>query len=279
MLIYKISDKDYKYCYIGKTTRKFQERVKEHLKELERRKHHNTFLQNIYNKTPNRLVFEIVEEGITTVEELNAKEIYYIKTLGSVNIHKGGLGGDNLTNHPHRKTLAEQNKKRNIERARRNYFEQFGEVSQYSKEGDCIRTCRSLKDFEEFGFISTQIRYCLTGKLKTHKGYAFFSESNKPNCVKSFLKIHLVDRSKGVSRGSLVSRVGEAGKQKKIETLKKAAKQRRVKVGKFDSNGKLLAKYSSTLEAAKQEGIHQGTISNYIKSKKQNRKGFIWKKV
>jgi group I intron endonuclease len=65
----------------------------------------------------NNFVKEILEDGLLTIEELNKREIHWIsyynshdKSIG-YNITLGGDGGDTLSNHPNKKTIAE--KKRN----------------------------------------------------------------------------------------------------------------------------------------------------------------------
>ena len=100
MLIYKIVDNVTGKGYIGKTERSFSRRVKEHLNLLTHNKHHNHYLQNIYNKDPERISFKILEEDIQCLRELNQKEILYITEQGEFNVAKGGEGGDTLSTHP-----------------------------------------------------------------------------------------------------------------------------------------------------------------------------------
>lgn len=112
MIIYKIVDNKTGKTYIGQTSRTFTKRKKEHLNLLIRNKHHNMYLQNIFNKDASRLVFEIVEENIETVEELNKKEIEYINKDGDLNMSEGGYVGAPMKNHPRKQEIY---KKRSID--------------------------------------------------------------------------------------------------------------------------------------------------------------------
>jgi len=64
MVIYKIVDIQTGDAYVGKTVKKAERRFKEHLRLLSLNRHHNTRLQRIYNKNPERLKLQILEEGI-----------------------------------------------------------------------------------------------------------------------------------------------------------------------------------------------------------------------
>ena len=100
MNIYKIVDIVTGRVYIGKTQDSCKKRQTQHWSLLKKGKHHNIQLQRVYNKDPSRLIFEIVEENISDIKQLNLLEIYYIQQLGSLNMTRGGDGGDTMTNHP-----------------------------------------------------------------------------------------------------------------------------------------------------------------------------------
>lgn len=105
MVIYQVVDKKTGKAYIGKTSRDFLQRKTEHIKLLKKNKHHNPYLQNIFNKDQLRLKFSILEKGIKTEEELNLKEIKWIEKTGQLNIHTGGAGGDTLSKHPNKEKI------------------------------------------------------------------------------------------------------------------------------------------------------------------------------
>ena len=49
------------------------------------------------------------------------------------------------------------------------------------------------------------------------------------------------------------------------------------KVGKFDKDGNLIAKYNSIVEAAASEGSPRVSIDNVLQGKRYTLKGFVWK--
>jgi len=102
MVIYKIVDIQTGDAYVGKTVKKAERRFKEHLRLLSLNRHHNTRLQRIYNKNPERLKLQILEEGILCETTLNERECYWIIMEGSLNITAGGEGGDTLSKHPNK---------------------------------------------------------------------------------------------------------------------------------------------------------------------------------
>jgi len=108
MYIYKIVDINTGRVYIGKTEGSCKKRQVQHWNLLKKGKHHNVQLQRVYNKDPSRLVFEIVEKDISDRKQLDLLEIYYIQQLGSLNMTKGGDGGDTITNHPDRESIVKK---------------------------------------------------------------------------------------------------------------------------------------------------------------------------
>jgi hypothetical protein len=102
MVIYKIVDTQTGDTYVGKTVKKAKDRFREHLRLLSQNKHHNIRLQRIYNKNPERLKLQILEEGMLHETALNERECYWIMMQGSLNITAGGEGGDTISNHPNK---------------------------------------------------------------------------------------------------------------------------------------------------------------------------------
>lgn len=92
--IYKISNENGK-VYVGQS-KDISRRLARHRNMLTHNKHKNTHLQNSWNKNSN-FKFEILE--ICPSEDLNIREIYWIRELQSMNPgfgfnrHEGGLGG------------------------------------------------------------------------------------------------------------------------------------------------------------------------------------------
>ena len=91
--IYKITINDY-YIYIGQSVN-IERRWSAHLNELKQNKHCNKKLQNVYNKYPDSVKFQILEE--CDIDELDEREMFYIKQFDTYNSDYGlnmNLGGD-----------------------------------------------------------------------------------------------------------------------------------------------------------------------------------------
>jgi group I intron endonuclease len=97
MIIYKATNKINSKIYVGQTTKKIEERMKSHLKKC----------KTIFSKAINKhgfenFIFEIIDNA-TNKDELDEKEIYWIKELNSLtpngyNISSGGQGKSKVCN-------------------------------------------------------------------------------------------------------------------------------------------------------------------------------------
>jgi len=95
MIIYKATNKITGKCYIGQTIQKLEKRIQGHLRESKNHKGRPFFLSIIKNGIEN-FVFEEIER-VNSIEELNDREIFWIKELNTVspfgyNITAGGQG-------------------------------------------------------------------------------------------------------------------------------------------------------------------------------------------
>lgn len=91
--IYKITINDY-YIYIGQSM-DIERRWYTHLNKLKRNRHQNTKFQNVFNKYPNTIKFEIIEE--CDVDKLDNKEMFYIEYFNTYKSDRGlnmSIGGD-----------------------------------------------------------------------------------------------------------------------------------------------------------------------------------------
>lgn len=101
--IYKITlgERD----YIGSSSN-IEKRYRRHLYELKYDRHHNIFMQRIYNKYKDiDISLEIIEE--TDKDLLEREKFWILKLCPSLNIGSVG-GGDNLTNNPNREKIIEK---------------------------------------------------------------------------------------------------------------------------------------------------------------------------
>jgi group I intron endonuclease len=80
--------------YVG-SSKNFEQRKKEHLRDLRNNKHHSPFLQRQYNKYGNP-IFEVLEE-VVRIEEMHQLEEKWINKIGELNGVKSAVGGDRVS--------------------------------------------------------------------------------------------------------------------------------------------------------------------------------------
>lgn len=103
--VYKIENKKNSLFYIG-STKNLHKRVLRHKNELFLGKHHNQYMQHVYNKHGKIFEYHIVETCLP--KDLLAREQYWIDKLNpKYNIGPVG-GGDNYTNHPNKELIKEK---------------------------------------------------------------------------------------------------------------------------------------------------------------------------
>lgn len=97
--IYKITCIETNKIYIGQTTKSIDKRLLEHFKVAERNRTYKSYLYNAMNTYDKaKFIIESIDFA-NDKEELNAKEIYWIKKLDTrnpsigYNIQEGGTGG------------------------------------------------------------------------------------------------------------------------------------------------------------------------------------------
>ena len=200
MIIYKYTNKLNGKIYIGQTVRTLEERLKEHMRKN----------KTIIDKALNKYGIDNFEIEIlckcNDVNELNEKEIYYIKLYNSLipNGYNQCYGGGNTMGYHHKdiskqkmsehkkgkktgvnnpfygKTHSEETKKRFSEQRKgrklsQEWRDNIGK-SQFKKvlcvENNTIY--ESIKDCgEKLGIEPTHITRVCKGKGKTAKGYSF----------------------------------------------------------------------------------------------------------
>ena len=98
MIIYKVTNLVNQKVYIGQSINSLDHRKKQHYKESKYHKNDTTYFHNALKKYSEQdFIWEILEE-LTSLEELNSREIYWIEYYQSTNKEKGynlKLGGNN----------------------------------------------------------------------------------------------------------------------------------------------------------------------------------------
>lgn len=114
MIIYKVTNIVNNKIYIGKTIHSLNTRMLGHINKSKKKLFSGSLFYKALRKYgETNFKWEIIDTCDNEID-LNKKEIYYIKLYNSTNhdigynIHAGGNGGDNLTNHPDRQLIIEK---------------------------------------------------------------------------------------------------------------------------------------------------------------------------
>ena len=98
MIIYKVTNLVNQKIYIGQSINSLDHRKKQHYKESKYHKNDTTYFHNALKKYSEQdFIWEVLEE-LTSLEELNSRETYWIEYYQSTNKEKGynlKLGGNN----------------------------------------------------------------------------------------------------------------------------------------------------------------------------------------
>lgn len=130
--IYKIIINDY-YIYIGQSI-DIEKRWNGHLNELKRNKHYNKKLQNVFNKYPNTIKFEIIEE--CGESKLDEREMFYIEQFKSYNTDYGlnmSIGGECVC----RKYKTKEEARAALSKSRREHYNTHKEIYKEKRKEYC----------------------------------------------------------------------------------------------------------------------------------------------
>ena len=78
--IYKITNTHNGMYYIGSTSRTFDERYKQHIRDFKSKRHCNIHMLNSYRKNPNYFTFEVIHV-ILNKKEIELKELEYLNAI------------------------------------------------------------------------------------------------------------------------------------------------------------------------------------------------------
>lgn len=229
--IYQIKNLVNNKLYIGQTTRPLHKRIYEYKSAFNLNKFHNQHLLNAFNKYGwDNFEFKIIDSG-TTIDELNEKEIYYIKKFNTTNKSIGyniSDGGRNSI--PTIETLEKMSRSHLGKKQSNNWINKriaiagTDEAKKYGRK----------KTNEEKKYLSDNSPKYWLGK-------------NRDNNTKE--KISNTIKEKGLS-----------DKQKKI--LYKKVYVRNPKTNEP------IETYESTVHASNVIGVNQSTISRWCKNEK-----------
>ena len=215
--IYKITCSENNKVYVGQAIN-IQDRWKTHIQCLNRNKHHNIHLQRAWNKYgENNFKFDIIE--YCEKEDLNDKEIYWIKELSSFkNGYNRTLGGGGILGRKYTKEEIEKRTGKNNPFYRKKHKDGWLKmvlsasnaitskpvIQIDSNNGEIISRYNSMSEASRvFGISPTAIQLCVEGKNKRACGYYWVLEEDyssfdfKPFVNNSIKKVCQIDFKTG----------------------------------------------------------------------------------
>lgn len=296
--------------YIGQTY-SIKNRFYRHKNELLKNKHHNTHLQNAWNKYGIEN-FEFIILEYCDIELLNEREIYWIKFYDSFNNGYNQTSGDigcrgyKHTQSEIAKMISSRNPKVVIQLDMDlNIVKEWESASQASKtlgvyKNAIINCCqkknnvKSVKGFvwvykEDFDNID--YNYYLIKSISIPKKVGQF-DSNF-NLIKIWDSIHSISKEFPNSSGSISQVcnhkrnsykgfiwlfVDNNGKPIDNYDYTKIKVKRTQKVAQYDTSDNLIYIYKSIRDSCNHTGFNKKSISNAC-NKNTIYKGFIWKYV
>lgn len=241
MVIYKIELNN--KVYIGQTCWGYKKRILKHKSDLKRNKHSNNHLQNAYNKYGIKSFKSCIIDKAETIEELNEKEIFWIKYYNSIkegyNIHTGGLN----------QKLSEKTKKKISIKSKETW-----KSNEYRKKhSDSIKKRVACYD------IKKRLMLVFNSPLDAS---IFF------NCVPA--QINSSARTQSFSCGYLWKYLKDEWKYDKYNG----------RIGKliwqYRLNGEFIKSYSSLEEASKQTGLSKEAIAGVANGSRKSHKEYMF---
>ena len=159
---------------------------------------------------------------------------------------------------------------------------------------------KNVTGFEQYQVSNKgRVRSLKNGNPRIMKGFmnnkGYFVVDLSKNGIRNHKYIHrlvALEFADGYFEGAIVNHKDENPKNNKQENLewctyqyninysnnlKKARKANVKKVAKFDTDGKLIKKYESITEAARDNRVSGASISNCLLGKHKTSCGFLWK--
>jgi len=247
-VIYKITNNINGKVYIGQTTKKLYERIKEHIYNSKRNSQY-AIHKAIRKYGENNFNWEIIDTA-TNRDELNDKEVYWIGKYKS-NSHLGYNmtdGGDGISGYKMSNEAKKKMSKSKIGKYSSGNHPRAKSVIQLSTSGEFIGEFATSKDASnEFGGDFSGISKCCKGEINSMYGFIWiYKDDYNENNVSKRVEMY---RNNGAKRS----------------------------VCKFDKDGKYIETFNSLTEASLSVGGNPSAILRCCKGKQKTHKGFIWK--
>ena len=190
MLIYKITNQINNKIYIGQTTRTLQERIYSYRQEFLYAKISRPIIAAMRLYGIENFIFEILEDDISSKEELDEKEKYYIQFYSSLTYQNGynvELGGNSAGKH------SEETKKKISEAQVGEKNHRFGKTGKEDAMSKPIIELTTGKTFESANLAAKFFGLCFSHVCAVARGergstggmvFRYLDENNKPIYVK-----------------------------------------------------------------------------------------------
>lgn len=187
MIIYKISNNKNNKVYIGQTTQKLSDRIHNYKEEVKFSNRNRPIILAMRKYGFKNFRFEILHDNITTKEELDELEIYYIKKYKSLITENGyniELGGNSVGKH------SEETKKKISEAQlgeKNHMFNKTGKLNAKSKPVIELTTGKTYESANlaanDLGLEFSHVCSVARGERGSHKGYVFRYLDNNNNPI------------------------------------------------------------------------------------------------
>jgi group I intron endonuclease len=179
--------------YYG-SSMKVEKRLKQHRQDLEKRKHHNIYLQRAWNKNSDIFNFFLVEETNFSDEKslLLHEQAYIDNNIDGYNLAPAG-GGDTLSKHPNNKEIREKMKQSIQHRMssytpaeRKKLFGKNGEKNGNWKNGGVSKKkCPKCNN----NWISVTSKHCGDCRDRHGVNNSFFGRKHKVETIEYLSKV------------------------------------------------------------------------------------------
>lgn len=240
MVIYGIENLINGKLYIGATKRNLSKRKYEHKLRLRTNKHKNSYLQNSWRKYgESEFRFFILEDGFTSLQELNDAENFWITILGT---HFKNIGYNLVRDDGGSKIFS----KDTIEKISKNNAKYWkGKTLSEDHKRNAVNN-RDYKNGEEHSHYG--LKYNDEWRNNISKG-------RKGKCVGKENPFYGKDHSK--------------------EVLNRLSKANSTPVNQYDKNGNFIKEWDSIKSAEKKLKVFN--ITKVCKGRQKTAGGFIWK--
>jgi group I intron endonuclease len=239
-VIYAILNLKTKKLYIG-STNNFSRRKNQHIKDLNRNKHHSTKLQNAWNKYSEKMFHFVIIETLSEEDNIMEREQYYMDLYKS---YDKGYNVSKSSNRPDT-TIT------------------WRPVYQFLLDGTFIKKYpNAVHAGEENNCDSSGLRKCAIEKYRFYAGFIWSFEKTLSQ-ERIFLANNPVKRTEET--------------KEKMSISAKNRTDHKIPIIQYDLEENFVKEWDSAQSIYNTLGISTGQICDTARGKHKQARGFIWK--